>query len=75
MKKLLLFTLLVLMVLPMVFGEQSQDKKYVDGLPDLIPYRKGDKWVAFEHGSNAESRYQRTESSCFSVVGGYKKEL
>ena len=43
MNKLLLLTLLVLMAVPMVCGEET-NKKYADGLPDLIPYRKGDKW-------------------------------
>ncbi len=64
MKKLLLLTFLVLMVVPMVFGEQSQDKKYAEGLPDLIPYRKGDKWGFCDKDKNIviECKYEDVES-------------
>ena len=62
MKKLLLLTLLFLMFLPVFYGEGGQDTD-TDGLPDLIPYRKGDKWGFCDKDKNIviECKYDRVE--------------
>ena len=60
MKKLILITLLVLLIFPVVYCE-STDKDA--DLPDLIPYRKGDKWGFCDKDKNIviECKYEDVE--------------